>query len=472
MNKRIRFLLGFGGLAVVLLVVFNMWYPPVSDEAATGAVVAVKKHRQQQIAAQDVVLGDEAARKESQVLYADYLSDAAKLENVSADLALALRNRQAAGADLAAMRLSLEAASKSLEAQSQELGLRALESARAELAAMEAILAAAPKELEMRADLDAALAAVRKSLESKSALDSAQMDAIGAQLAAASQQLEARVLPGASAGSMTTRLDALRRDLENKGSSLDAMKAELAAVGRELGKSAAMQTASLEHQTAYLAALSKENKALESARATLEAASRNLAAKNALESADAQALEQASRMLASQASDLENRAVANLESRSALLTLENKSLESASSSLGLVSRAIENRSDLEAAARQDLDLGLKTAVASLASRSAALDAGALAAMRLELASLNRHLDNRASLESRWAEAAMLGRASNLESLRSYLGKMSLQLEKSSSLEATGALDNRKALDNKNVDLAAQARALENRASVLSSASKE
>ncbi len=244
LNRRIKFLLGFGGLAVVLLVVFNMWYPPVNDDAATGAVGAVKKHRQQQIAAQDVVLGDEASRKQEQILYADYLEDAATLENVSAELAMALRNRGAQDADLGSMRATLAAAGKSLDAQSSKLEAQALASARSALESMNAILVRlgpAVFGLDMRQALEADLQSIATSIENISTLESADIEALSACISRALPTSSRRGFSAPPARlEMKSRLDAVRRDLENRQateSSLESARTEIGLISRDLGKS-------------------------------------------------------------------------------------------------------------------------------------------------------------------------------------------------------------------------------------------
>src|SRR5687768_7340768 len=85
--KRQRMLLGFGGLAVVLVAVIALVSPNFRSEDARGAIGAVQKHRAPQIAQSDVVLGDEQTKQDQQVLYGDFLNDAAALQNIGADLA-------------------------------------------------------------------------------------------------------------------------------------------------------------------------------------------------------------------------------------------------------------------------------------------------------------------------------------------------------------------------------------------------
>ena len=467
LNRRHQFLLGFGAIAVALLVVFNMWYPPVSEDSATGAVGAVKKHRQQQIAAGDVILGDEASRQQEQIVYGDYLEDAATLENISVDLAMALRSKDAQGIDAAGMKASLDAASNSLEAKSSQLDNRARLAAKASLDSMSKALAAAPSSLENRAALTAELQNLEMTLASKSRLDSKDMEALSAGLGSVSRRLD---LASASSNEALSTLESVRQDLENKqvdAATLESAAAQLDAVSKFIGKSAALESASLERHGAYLAAMAKENAAIESARASLEAASRSLQAKNSLSNAEVLTLEQAARQLAGHAASLENRAVESLESRLELVTLESKAVASLDDALGLVSKALANRSSqLESAARQQLELGVKNATLALSNRRATLESAMVASANLELAALSRHIDNRASLENKAVEADLFAQSS-LAGFSRYLGKMSAQVENRSS-----SLQQKASLDNRQLELSNRAKDLANRANSLESASRE
>ncbi|HEY0592451.1 MAG TPA: hypothetical protein VGF40_11830, partial [Thermoanaerobaculia bacterium] len=384
---------------------------------------------------------------------------------------------------LGVVRTHLEAASKELASHSKQLQLRALESARQDLGVMRQLLAAAPAELAMRGEIETQLGRIAQMIENRSAIDSAAMESISLELASASNKLESQVLSLAGVESAQKSLEALGKKLENKDVELAAVTAELAATSRYLGRSAAIDAASLEHHAAYLAAMAKENRSIESARKTLDAAVAELAAANKLGAANAQALESASRALLNRAADLETLAVANLESRSALLTLENKGVADLDQALGLVARAVENRGkSLDAAARQDLNLAMKAADAALASRRSDLENASLASMQLELAAVGRFVDNRAALENRWAEASALGKSSpKLNNLADYLGKMSAVYENRRALAAQQALENRSAgAENRSVanqqqlelELGAQARQLQNRLATLNSASPE
>ncbi len=80
-DKRKTILIGFAGLAVVLVAIIAIVSPSFRSEDATGAIGAVQKHRAPQITKQDVVLGDETQKQQQKVLYADFIADATQLKS-------------------------------------------------------------------------------------------------------------------------------------------------------------------------------------------------------------------------------------------------------------------------------------------------------------------------------------------------------------------------------------------------------
>lgn len=82
-DKRKTILIGFAGLAVVLVAIIAIVSPSFRSEDATGAIGAVQKHRAPQITKQDVVLGDETQKQQQKVLYADFLADATQLKSMA-----------------------------------------------------------------------------------------------------------------------------------------------------------------------------------------------------------------------------------------------------------------------------------------------------------------------------------------------------------------------------------------------------
>lgn len=106
-ENRKRVLLGFGALAVVVVVALAIWAPSFRNEDASGAIGAVQKHRAPQITRQDVVLGSEATRQRQNVLYGDFLKDSAKLQSISA--LVAAKNFAEAGKQLKETEIELMA---------------------------------------------------------------------------------------------------------------------------------------------------------------------------------------------------------------------------------------------------------------------------------------------------------------------------------------------------------------------------
>ncbi len=94
--NRTKVLIGSGVLAIVLIAAIAYWPPTFRSEEASGAIGAVKKHHAPQITQKDVILGDEQTRSEQNVLYRDFLTDAAKLQGISASLAAAASRETAA----------------------------------------------------------------------------------------------------------------------------------------------------------------------------------------------------------------------------------------------------------------------------------------------------------------------------------------------------------------------------------------
>jgi len=83
-ENRKKVLFGFGVLVVVLVAAIAIWPPNFRKEDASGAIGEVQKHRAPQIAKSDVVLGNESVKRQQKVLYADFLTDGAKLKALAA----------------------------------------------------------------------------------------------------------------------------------------------------------------------------------------------------------------------------------------------------------------------------------------------------------------------------------------------------------------------------------------------------
>jgi hypothetical protein len=101
--NRTKVLIGFGALAVVLIVAIAFWPSNFRNEEASGAIGVVQKHHAPQITQKDVILGDEHTRNQQSVLYRDYFADATKLQAISASLMS--RDVAAANINLASQQL-------------------------------------------------------------------------------------------------------------------------------------------------------------------------------------------------------------------------------------------------------------------------------------------------------------------------------------------------------------------------------
>ncbi|MGZ7031213.1 MAG: hypothetical protein ACXVIJ_04510, partial [Thermoanaerobaculia bacterium] len=141
----------------------------VRNEDASGAIGAVQKHHEPQIAQQDVILGDEATRQEQDVLYADFLNDAAKLQDISNDI----NSRQASRA------------SNRLAEQSDALQARYARSA-AKFAEAASKIAARANDQKLAADVSE----LSQKLSAK--LNAADMEAVNAKVAAITAAAGAR----------------------------------------------------------------------------------------------------------------------------------------------------------------------------------------------------------------------------------------------------------------------------------------
>ena len=216
-ENRKKVLLGFGGLAVVVVVVLALWAPQFRNEEASGAIGAVQKHRAPQIAKQDVILGDEATRKQQNVLYADFLNDAAKLQSISAqfgamaqsrnmdaarrqveDLSADVQSRYTAGAR------EMVAAAQLLSRDQQEAAHRTLVSDIAEASALAQRAQISVNEMEQ---LNGKLKGIAEQLESKGAA-SRNFTAAHLELGEAVQDMESRKMAEA-----TARLESVGREL-------------------------------------------------------------------------------------------------------------------------------------------------------------------------------------------------------------------------------------------------------------------
>lgn len=374
--KRQRMLLGFGGLAVVLVAVIALVSPNFRSEDARGAIGAVQKHRAPQIAQSDVVLGDEQTKQEQQVLYGDFLKDAAALQNISADLAAESQSVEAR-AQLAAK--SLDARHADLQARASLYAKHALDAMR-NLAAKNQLAAADVESLSARASAQ---------------LEAADMEGLSASFAAMATQLEARDQLAAIESQLASFSLAAREQAALE-SMPDAAALESAFSADNLGLRLRAFAGSLE-------AMAKQSRSLEAASQTLQA-----------KSLDAKALGRMSADFLKQAENLEARAVANMEFNLASHAESVEALGRMEQSLETANRSLEARaSSLDARAAQAARSSLASFNRNLEVRRADMEARSSFGLRSQLAAMSSHLEARSAVSARSSLASAMPDTQNL-----------------------------------------------------------
>lgn len=379
--KRQGMLLGFGAVAVVLIAAIAFVSPNFRNEDARGAIGAVEKHRAPQIAQSDVVLGDEQTKQDHQVIYGDFLADAAALQNIAAEIGSASSSVEAR-ASVAAR--SLDARYADLRMRYQEYAMRAL-AAMEQLGAEEQLGKAAFTELAARFN---------------DHLQAQEMEELGSRLAAMADQLgvasvddfQARNLAAAAADLESFSWGAQ----ETLNAAPEPSMLQNAFEADNLGLRLRVQAESLE-------AMAKEAMSLEMASRALQAKSLN-----------AQSLANVSEDLLQQADQLEARAVANMEETLAAQEATVDALGRFGQTLNVAMQSLNARaSDLDARAVQAARTRLAAFEADLGSRSAAMQARNAFAMRAQLAAVDSHLQARAAVASRANLASAMGDAEGL-----------------------------------------------------------
>lgn len=363
-DKRKTILIGFTGLAIVLVAVIAVVSPKFRSEDAMGAIGAVQKHRAPQISQTDVILGDEQTRQRQQLLYADFLADAAALQSMSTTIATAAR---------------AESASR-LAARSQELQARYLAAARSQVMGMKALAATDRLEMAKLEAIGAEVASAGTRVQSREEIDS-----LNARLASAFASLDAR-LNARSLESIEADVASLGARVQSR-QNLDEARSTLAAAARSLD--ARSNAASMiRARASYLDAMAKECRALQSAEESLSTGSR------------------AESMLRNAAQELAQRALVNMKSNLESETASVDSLGRMSNTLDAVSKAVESRSNMYNAASLASFRQESSALArAVASRSAEAQARATAEMRGQLNNISNYLGSVRNLDARAASRA-------------------------------------------------------------------
>jgi hypothetical protein len=466
MNKQSKrnLLLGSGALAAVLLVVFAFWYPPVDDSSATGAIGAVEKHRSTQIAAGDVILGDEAARKEDQIVFAAYLKEAEKLGSVSMMLASAM------DADsLASFQQALGSIHADLASHTGELEQNMMANFALTLQSMEALVANNRTQLSshdfnaLQAELrsfDQALQSFDQAMSNRSQLGSADFAALDAQLGHLTDSLQARALFARNLASMDQALASLSAD--NLASSIDMLNS----FGGDLDQ--ALQARMLNHRQAYLSAMVAEHAALGNALDQLGSFHADLASRSNLQNlsqlgSEFQQLGSLAADLQNQALTLQNRALANMELRLEARVLEARHLASMDQALQSMTESLGSRG--ASSQLQSAELQLASMRQDLQNRRGQLEQRMLGHLNAEMAAFEALMANRSQLgaQARTLQSADFSQLGvfSLNSFADYLANATESLESRAKANRSN-LGNADQLESQARQLGARAAALQAR----------
>jgi len=428
MQDRRKAFLGFGALAAVLIVaVIITWPPPYFNKTeATGAIGAVQKHREPQITPQDVVLGDEATRREQQVVFAHYLNDAAKLHAVSAELAARSEARsraQAAARELASMNAEMQARF----AQNVDFAVAAMEQLLARDANLRARLASD------FADIGARAKGTQLASEDFQAL-SARLKNVADQLAAANccggrGQMDARNL--ASAEQMMAKAAA---PLQAKALSNEALVAAAADVDNGVrALNARFAAANYADFVEYLNDFAVQAKVMANAEEQLA-----VAAQLQNEEQVAARLYDVSEALAAQAFSLESRAIRNLDEQlasDAALALRLRNIDEA---MAASNRAVANRASmLRNDSMQSFNRAMQNFGEAMASRSREFQARAAANIESQMASFDSYLNARKQVHARVLNVrpAYAAKLANLDSIEAHMANLDQALSARAPLAA-------------------------------------
>lgn len=383
----------------------------VQSKSATGAIGAVQKLHEPQIAAKDVVLGDEKTKKSANVRYAGFLADADRLQKASAKLGVAVLNQKGAEAGSA---IQAELASHSAEVMNRYYG--AMDEA---LASITQVMSREQLEAKQLASINADVAQLQAFARNRAAVESATMEQYNARLGSVIEQLQAHM---ASRGlkQMESALASAIAPLQGKGKlqSSDMLRAtsQLESSGKELS-SFSGSDAQLGSYVHYLGEMAAESKILANAKA-------ELASKSELNSK----LMNVSVELANEAAALESRALANMEASLA------SRIEVAS--------ALRNMEGMLNNAAQ-LGKGAQVESRTLESFNAQLSS-----FQRELSNKNAEFANRAAADMQAELASVSGVLANHEQLANQLASQS-NLANRGEMANKGELANKGALANQN-----------------------
>jgi len=412
MQDRRKAFLGFGALAAVLIVaVIITWPPPYFNKTeATGAIGAVQKHREPQITPQDVVLGDEATRREQQVVFAHYLNDAAKLHALSAELAARSEARsraQAASRQLA----SMDAEMRSRFVANVDFAVASIEQLMARDASLRAKLANEVADIGARAknpqlasqDFQALSARLANVVEQAAGSDFAALEQRSLRN---TEQLMARAVATLKAKALNNEaLVQVASDIENGSRALQA---------RYVGANAA-------DYAEYLSNFALQARAMANAKEQLAAA---VQLQN--EEQVAARLNDVSEALAVQAFNLEAQAIRNVEERLASDAALAVRLRNIDDAMAAANRAVANRASLLGNdSMQSFNRAMQNFGEVMASRSREFQARAAANIDSQMGSFDSYLNSRRQIQARVLSArpAYAAKLADMDSLEAYMANV-------------------------------------------------
>lgn len=408
-GRKAAVFVGLAGIAVVLVVLYSTSSPPFAGTDATGAIGAVEKHREGQIAPEDVILTDETTHEATQALFADYLADAATLDNVAVELQAVLRSfdQSLGAADFRSLQASLQAIDQRLEAHQRALAARALIRARAGIATMEQMLG-----MREQGDVSALQARLRSmdlDLAARSQVSAADLEPLRASLAAMEADFEASALGARRLQNLEADLEAVRRQFGSEDAAPEARlrsaEENLQDLQQSLELRAALNARHTWGRSAYLEAISAQQLTLDSARRQFAAAAASLDARTQAAARPRLAeLSAASTLVAGEAEALEARALRNLDAQMEARTRYAARLKDLHGSLAAVSQQFEARPQL-AARVPGFQTQLAAARRSVAGLDQELGARMLRQMNAELDAVGSYLDHRSQVSARMVGSA-------------------------------------------------------------------
>jgi hypothetical protein len=362
-NKK-NVLLAFGALAIVLVAVLAIWRPPaLRNEDVSGAIGAVEKHRQPQIAQQDVILGDEATREEQSVVFGDFLNDSAKLQSISNTVGAMAANKLDSR--------QVDAAAKNLGEISNDLQARYA-------ARLSAFVTAANRVTARSENRKLAADIADLGLRLNAKLAQADMETVNAKVAAITAAAGARAESKASINFAQRAMNEAADALQARNGPQAASK--LASATEELNARA--YGASLAQISAYLQAITMEAKVISAAQSRLAALG--------VEPINESRIQLLSKELASQSLDLESRAVKNMAARVEDQTEVGAKLQAIDAQLQNANRLAGSQASAMASRADSISAAMDGARTALASRGADFAAKTASSIELELGALNAY----------------------------------------------------------------------------------